>query len=58
LIGKVGFDPVFGARPLKRIIQQYVENPLAQKILANEFIKGSSVVLDMKGEELSLKTTG
>jgi ATP-dependent Clp protease ATP-binding subunit ClpB len=31
LIGKVGFDPVFGARPLKRIIQQYVENPLAQK---------------------------
>jgi ATP-dependent Clp protease ATP-binding subunit ClpB len=58
LIGKVGFDPVFGARPLKRIIQQYVENPLAQKILANEFIKGSSVVLDMKEEELSLKTTG
>ena len=58
LIGKVGFDPVFGARPLKRIIQQYVENPLAQKILANEFIKGSSVVLDMKEEELYLKTTG
>jgi ATP-dependent Clp protease ATP-binding subunit ClpB len=35
-----GYDPVFGARPLKRTIQQLLENPLSQKILAGEFISG------------------
>ncbi len=38
-----GFDPVFGARPLKRAIQQYVENPLAQKLLAGEFVPGDKI---------------
>ncbi|TMP79329.1 ATP-dependent chaperone ClpB [Pseudoalteromonas phenolica] len=45
-LGKIaahGFDPVFGARPLKRAIQQYVENPLAQKLLAGEFIPGDKI---------------
>src|SRR3546814_5328690 len=37
LLGNVGFDPVYGARPLKRAIQQQLENPLASKILAGEF---------------------
>ncbi len=37
LLGEAGFDPVYGARPLKRAIQQELENPLAQKILAGEF---------------------
>ena len=38
-----GFDPVFGARPLKRAIQQYVENPLSQKLLAGEFLLGDKI---------------
>ena len=33
LLGEAGFDPVYGARPLKRAIQQQIENPLAQKLL-------------------------
>ncbi|PKI12584.1 ATP-dependent chaperone ClpB [Colwellia sp. 12G3] len=43
LIATAGFDPIFGARPLKRAIQQGVENPLAQKILGNYFAKGSTI---------------
>ncbi|MFK8051294.1 MAG: ATP-dependent chaperone ClpB [Halioglobus sp.] len=41
-----GFDPVYGARPLKRAIQQKLENPLAQSILSGEFLSGSVVVVD------------
>lgn len=40
-----GFDPVYGARPLKRAIQQQVENPLAQKILSGEFEAGDTIVI-------------
>ncbi len=40
-----GFDPVYGARPLKRSIQQQVENPLAQKILAGEFQAGDNIII-------------
>ena len=47
LIAEVGFEPSFGARPLKRVIQQNIENLLAQKILANEFCKGSTVELNV-----------
>ncbi|MBI2856739.1 MAG: AAA family ATPase [Chloroflexi bacterium] len=43
---KEGFDPVFGARPLKRAITRYVENPLANKVLAGEVEEGSAVVVD------------
>jgi ATP-dependent Clp protease ATP-binding subunit ClpB len=43
LLGNVGFDPVYGARPLKRAIQQQLENPLAQKILSGEFGQGDTV---------------
>lgn len=42
-LAEAGFDPVYGARPLKRAIQQLVENPLAQKILAGEFAPGDTV---------------
>jgi ATP-dependent Clp protease ATP-binding subunit ClpB len=42
-IGEAGFDPVYGARPLKRAIQQQIENPLAQKILQGEFGPGDRV---------------
>jgi len=50
LIGDAGFDPVYGARPLKRVIQQQIENPLAQKILAGEFSSGGTVKIDTDGE--------
>ena len=42
-LGEVGFDPVYGARPLKRTIQAELENPLSQKILAAEFVPGDEV---------------
>jgi ATP-dependent Clp protease ATP-binding subunit ClpB len=51
LVAQVGFDPVFGARPLKRAIQQGIENPLAQKLLSSEFGKGSCIkVIVVNGE--------
>ena len=53
LIGEFGFDPSYGARPLKRAIQQLVENPLAQKILAGEFAPGSTIRVDSDGESLT-----
>ncbi|QCU90746.1 ATP-dependent chaperone ClpB [Thiomicrorhabdus sediminis] len=53
MIGEVGFDPVFGARPLKRVIQQQVENPLAQKILQGDFSPGGTVHIDYQNEKLS-----
>ncbi|MFK7853157.1 MAG: ATP-dependent chaperone ClpB [Granulosicoccus sp.] len=51
-IGEAGFDPVYGARPLRREIQQQLENPLAQLILAGDFIAGDTVFVDVSGEEL------
>ncbi len=45
-LAEVGFDPVYGARPLKRAIQHEIENPLAQKILAGEFLPGDTIVVD------------
>ncbi|MEY8251641.1 MAG: ATP-dependent chaperone ClpB [Colwellia sp.] len=52
LISAAGFDPVFGARPLKRAIQQGVENPLAQKILGNEFTKGCTIEVSVAEGQL------
>ncbi|MBT8060409.1 MAG: AAA family ATPase, partial [Gammaproteobacteria bacterium] len=48
LLGEAGFDPVYGARPLKRAIQHEIENPLAQKILAGEFTTGDTIEVDVK----------
>ena len=45
-LGEAGFDPVYGARPLKRAIQQQLENPLAQEILAGRFAPGDVVQVD------------
>ena len=53
LLARAGFDPVYGARPLKRAIQHRIENPLAQQILSGAFAPGSTVVVDASGEELS-----
>ncbi len=52
LLGNAGFDPVYGARPLKRAIQQQIENPLATKILAGEFGNGDTVRVDVRAGKL------
>jgi ATP-dependent Clp protease ATP-binding subunit ClpA len=46
-----GYDPVFGARPLKRTIQRMIENPLAVEVLAAKFREGDHVVIDTRDRE-------
>ncbi|MEB0206332.1 ATP-dependent chaperone ClpB [Pseudomonas sp. CCC3.1] len=48
----VGYDPVYGARPLKRAIQRWIENPLAQLILSGQFLPGTAVVATVKDDEI------
>jgi ATP-dependent Clp protease ATP-binding subunit ClpB len=47
LLAEEGYDPIYGARPLKRVIQQRVENPLAQRILGGDFTEGDTVHVDV-----------
>ncbi len=47
-LAEEGYDPTYGARPLKRVIQQQIENPLASKILNGDFAEGSTVSIDAK----------
>ncbi|MEQ5310056.1 ATP-dependent chaperone ClpB [Providencia huaxiensis] len=54
-IGEAGFDPIFGARPLKRAIQQEIENPLAQEILSGRLLPGKPVILDVENDEIVAK---
>jgi ATP-dependent Clp protease ATP-binding subunit ClpB len=51
-LGEAGFDPVYGARPLKRAIQQQLENPLSKRLLAGEFSGREAVSVDVSGDEL------
>jgi ATP-dependent Clp protease ATP-binding subunit ClpB len=54
-LAEAGFDPVYGARPLKRAIQQRIENPLAQEILKGGFGPGATIVADVSGDEFRFK---
>ncbi|MBU1192144.1 MAG: ATP-dependent chaperone ClpB [Gammaproteobacteria bacterium] len=54
-LGEAGFDPVYGARPLKRAIQQQLENPLAQAILSGKFVPGEVIEVGLEGESLSFR---
>jgi ATP-dependent Clp protease ATP-binding subunit ClpB len=56
LLGNVGFDPVYGARPLKRAIQQRLENPLAKQILEGRYAAGSTIGVDVESGELAFHT--
>ena len=49
-LSAAGFDPVFGARPLKRVIQQLIENPLAQKVLSGDFVPGDTITVGVTEE--------
>ncbi|MFO7530519.1 MAG: ATP-dependent chaperone ClpB [Marinobacter sp.] len=52
LLAEVGYDPVYGARPLKRAIQRNIENPLAQKLLQGEFVPGDTIRGTVKNHQL------
>lgn len=54
-LGETGFDPVYGARPLKRAIQQEIENPLSQQILSGKLIPGVPVTLDVENGHIIAK---
>ncbi|OAQ14864.1 protein disaggregation chaperone [Bibersteinia trehalosi Y31] len=54
-IGEAGFDPLFGARPLKRAIQQELENPLASQILSGKLLPNKAVVIDVENGEIVAK---
>jgi ATP-dependent Clp protease ATP-binding subunit ClpA len=53
LLAREGYDPAYGARPLKRLVQRRIENPLAQRLLAGEVGQGDRVVVDADGDELT-----
>jgi ATP-dependent Clp protease ATP-binding subunit ClpB len=53
LLAREGYDPAYGARPLKRLVQRRIENPLAQRLLAGEILDGDRVVADAEGDELT-----
>ena len=57
-IVNVGYDPIYGARPLKRAIQRELENPIATKILENTFVEGDTIVVDCVDNQLSFDKKG
>jgi ATP-dependent Clp protease ATP-binding subunit ClpB len=52
LLGELGFDPIYGARPLKRAISQHLENSLAMQLLQGRYVAGSEIKVDVQGENL------
>jgi len=52
ILGEAGFDPVYGARPMKRAIQQLLENPLSQELLAGHFVSGNTIKVTVDAEGL------
>jgi ATP-dependent Clp protease ATP-binding subunit ClpB len=56
-LGRVGYDPVYGARPLKRAVQRYVQDPLAERLLQGEVPDGSTVKIDEGDGQLSITVT-
>jgi len=55
LIAEKGYDPVYGARPLKRVIQQYIENPLSLEILEGKISDGSRIHAEAEGDKITFK---
>ncbi|MEP6673050.1 MAG: ATPase, partial [Chthoniobacter sp.] len=56
-IAREGYDPVYGARPLKRFLQRRIETPLSRKLIAGEITDGSHVTVELKTDELVFATT-
>jgi ATP-dependent Clp protease ATP-binding subunit ClpB len=57
LLGREGYDPTFGARPLKRTIQRLVQDPLSLKLLQREFVDGDAVTADAEGDAIVFRRT-
>ena len=57
LLAREGYDPVYGARPLKRAIQRLVQDPLALRLLNGEFVEGDTVVVDAKRGQIGFRKT-
>jgi len=57
-LAHTGYDPVYGARPLKRLIQKDIENPLALKLLQGDFADGDRILIDCHDDELNFKREG
>lgn len=57
LLSELGYDPVYGARPLKRVIQQRLQNPIALEVLEGHFPEGATIKVDRDGEELVFTST-
>jgi ATP-dependent Clp protease ATP-binding subunit ClpB len=57
LVFTEGFDPNFGARPLKRAIQKFIQDPLAMKILDGEVLHGDHIVVDAEGGKIAFRTS-
>jgi ATP-dependent Clp protease ATP-binding subunit ClpB len=55
LIAREGYDPVYGARPLRRFIQREVETRIARALLSGEIEDGATVTIDVDGEELVVR---
>ena len=55
-LGNVGYDPVYGARPLKRAIQQHLQNPLARTLLSGTFQPGDTIVVSLADGELQFSS--
>jgi ATP-dependent Clp protease ATP-binding subunit ClpB len=57
LLAEEGFDPVYGARPLKRVIQRQIADPLAMKLLSGEYSDGDTIAIDARGDEFVFGTS-
>jgi ATP-dependent Clp protease ATP-binding subunit ClpB len=57
LLAEKGWDPVYGARPLKRAIQKNILDPLAMRVLEGEFIDGDTVLVDREGDHLAFHSS-
>ena len=55
LLATRGFNPIYGARPLKRVIRQLIENPLSKLILAQKFVDGDSIKIDVNNDEITFE---
>jgi ATP-dependent Clp protease ATP-binding subunit ClpB len=56
LIVENGYDPIYGARPLKQIIQKYIENPLSMEILKGNIMDGDRISAEVEGDHIIFKT--
>mgnify|MGYP003574834644 FL=1 len=56
LIAERGYDPVYGARPLKRLIQQEIENPLSMEILKGNIAEGAQISAEVEGDRIVFKS--